>query len=232
MKNPTEHRCPAPDQLGRFAELPEGDGIRAEYDACPRCSSVLAAYRSFLEAGAGVSLPAGTSRRLDAWRRDHIGPAAGREAPVRAARPPRASWSWRPLWQPALAFAGLALIAAGWFVSPIGPRGDAPGAVRGEVMPEEPAQRSERFTDGGVRFEWTVVPEATRYVVELHSASLTRLASYEAGDATSLIVAADSLPAAARGGGTLFRVVAYAGADRIESSPARELAPASASGSR
>ena len=39
--------CPAVEELARMAELPGGDAGRQHLDACPKCRSTLASYRSF-----------------------------------------------------------------------------------------------------------------------------------------------------------------------------------------
>jgi len=160
------------------------------------------AYEEFVNPGPlppGANLPDAEARLLTALERELGIPLAAPplKAPVR--RPSR--------FKPLLAFAAVALAAAGlaWSWGAFERR---PDVLRGATAPPGAwvaSLQSTRLTNGNARLAWTAEPRATRYEVTILDADLHEVRHLDT-PATSVVVAP---------GGALWRVTAFSARDEI-----------------
>jgi hypothetical protein len=125
-----------------------------------------------------------------------------------------------PLWQPALAFAAIAVasvVLVARLLSP-GPAGE--GVMRDATVPvaapalEEPVN----LADGAVKLSWTRHPDADAYRVRLLGPDLAELGQWEARDTALAIAAADLPQGIAPGSVVGWRVSALRGGGEIAAS--------------
>ncbi len=208
--------CIPADEIAAVLALAESDPRRAHLASCPRCRALADAYRAFLAPG---DVPAAAradeaDARLSAWREQWLGgsaataPAARREEPARSWWAALSAAALRPAW----AFAALVVVAGAVLVIARRPAEGPQVVLRGGAPSDFVAAPAQWQPDGAVRLTWSRAPEAARYEVRLFSTALEPLATLAAGLDTTRLLAADSLPAAVRGGGAvLWRVAAVRG---------------------
>ena len=222
-------KCFEPEELGQILALPEKDPRARHLRECPRCRSLVRAYREFAAPTEGV--PAGAD--LVAARATLMEKV---EAEIHARRPrPTTSRGENPmmsLWrkltsQPALAGAVVVLVVIGtlWFARPTD-NGTAP-VLRGR---EDPAVKNfgtleaRRAADGARILSWQTVPEADSYEVTFFTAGLEEI-GHESVAGPSLTLTRERMEAWAAGGDViLWRVTALRGGDPVGSSPVSTLA--------
>jgi hypothetical protein len=168
--------CIPLEALGTLDALPPDHPMRRHAATCPRCSSLLFAYESFVRADAvqGADAPE-AERRLDAFITRRVQGGEPEPAPVaRAPKRGRGRWFELPAFRFAAAAVALVLIATvvarwqPWAPERIVYRGEGDAAI--EV---EPAQL---LADGAFELRWTAVPGADSYRVTILGADLSELA--------------------------------------------------------
>lgn len=220
----TETRCIPVEEIHRALELPDSDPRRAHVRECPRCRALADEFRAFTEASvAGVEewrLAAAESSLAAALERELAGlPGGAAESePVaarRAAPAPPAPW-WQslfaPAWKPALAIAGVIVVAAFALWPRLDERPGEPALRGGEASTV--ALVAATRNANGIEARWQPIAGVDAYEVRLLSPELEELARFEAAG-TSLALASDRLPPAARAGTVLLRVVALRDGDEV-----------------
>lgn len=221
-----------PEHLGAFEGLPTDDPrVR---NLGPRARAQLRAYRDFVapgEAPEGVRVADAEARLGETIERE-LGIILGgesedaaRAAPQPQGGPRRAggflsAW-FAPRSRVAFAVAALVVVAGGaWIVTSMR-QGTEPPLMRGGVPAgrEGPLQAivsPTQVPDGGVRLEWSPLPEADGYRVVFLSADLAEVARVAEVHETHLDLRPGALPIGlASGARLLWRVVAMRGADEL-----------------
>jgi hypothetical protein len=183
--------CIDVDDIAAVLSLPPDDPVRIHVDACPRCRSLAASYRSFMEAEpvTGADLEKARSM-LDARIRADAARWKPAQAPARAFR-------WRSLLRPAplLAAAGVLLIAAALFWTTSRP--PETGSLRqsgatAQAFALHPAQLA---TDGSLELGWTPMAGADAYQVRLYGPDFSEIYRSANTTATSMTVNPDRFAA-------------------------------------
>ncbi len=221
MRN--EDRCLTPDELDAMAQWPASDRRLAHVRSCPRCRALSEAHRLF-HAPTPEELEAPHVEAADAALSAHLERITRLPAPS-----PNVSadpW-WRvlfaPALRPALAFAAITIVVgAAVFVPRLRTHSSAPvlrgGSHVGLVL-QAPAIRA----DGALTLRWQAVPEATHYCVVFYSTSLEELGRSADLTGTEVVLTRAQLPAAARTGDLLIRMVAMQGGDELSRSQTESL---------
>lgn len=228
--------CLKLDELAGIADLPGDDPRRLHLEGCPRCTSLVAAYRDFM---AATTTPAGADPR-DAEARlaerlarewgasagdGNAGASAHEALPGDRGgglRRRLEAWWSLPALRPALAVAVIAIVAGGVFLVPAlrsrlvetpvlrGGRPDSLEAAVGfEVDPPRPGP-------AGTELSWGATAGAQRYQVILYSTDLVELSRLEPVAGTRLLLRRADLPAhVAPGTSLLWRVTALRGNEEV-----------------
>ena len=208
-------------RLLELAALPADDPRRREAERDPRVRAWLLEHAAFV---AGEPLDADTTARVDRAAGEALARARADVArePARVIALPRAAVTRRGLPRWALAAAALAVVAGALVVLP------RPGARRepayrspggGAASAAIATQPATRSADGGWVFRWTRHPGAETHRVEILQ-GLTAVATFDAGTADSLVLAADALPA---GEALAWRVLALRDGETLATSAPRTL---------
>ena len=237
-----------PEQLAELLDLPEDDPRRRAAEADPRVQARLRAYREFVSP---VDMPEGAQLKT---AEDHLGRMLERElgvtlapepgavgtppvpgpsrgvAPRSTARPRSGWWAllFQPSLRPALALAGLVVVAGGaWLVATMR---EPESPVMRDATPSLPdggfagVAEPERLSDGALRLSWSAEPEADAYAVVFLSPDLTEIARVADVRDTHLDLRTHELPAGLVPGRlVLWRVLALRGPDEIASTSALPL---------
>jgi hypothetical protein len=210
------HACPPIEGLLDLEALPAGHPWRRHLDACPRCRTLAAEYRAFLQAGpvpAGAD-PASAELDLSAFVHREIVAPASSDPLVAPARPegrepgfPIRFHAFGRWLRPALLAAAAVLMAVSIqqgihaFRDSAGQAGRS-GVYRGSrsLDGSAPGRASDRSTarsftalaealDGGpIRFSWTALSGADAYEVVLYSDDLDEVRSVPAGTSLFLVL--------------------------------------------
>lgn len=228
----TAMRCLPIEEIHRALELPAGDPRLAHIRECPRCRALADQFRAFVEAraeGIPESRLAEAGARLRTAMDQEIAASALRtastergEARAAASPPPRregtGSWwnTWlTPAWKPALAFAALAVFAAGTVMWSGNATRTGESALRGAPGASGLALLGAERTAQGVSLRWEPWNGADGYEVRLYTDRLDEIGRIPCADA-SLVLTADQLPQGrALPERLLVRVVALNGGDEI-----------------
>jgi len=230
-------RCFAIEELDELLELPDGDSRLAHLDECPRCSTLLACYREFLDPHRAPA-----AEKAQAFREQFAAaleqadwnavagcprPAERRQSGAEGALARLGRLLTLPALRPVYAVAATVLLVVVMrpvWSPPGGPdradravlRGAAPTA--GAFVTAAP----EIAGDGSLRLVWQPRTGADGYVVVFTAEDLSEVARLSAGAEPFLVIGADSLRALA-GGRTklIWRVTALKGGDAIEVSNTR-----------
>jgi len=157
-----ETRCIDPEGIAAVLELPADHPQRVHAETCPRCRSLVASYRSFIDAEPAEGSDLERARPLLDAR---IRADAARWRPAQAAS---RSFSWRRFFRPVpLVAAALVVIAAGalWMS-----RQPEQSSVRESTSPQHafalsPAQVA---ADGSVHLRWSPMTGADQYQVRIY----------------------------------------------------------------
>ena len=222
-------RCIEPEALDEVLASRADDPRRLHLASCPRCAALAGNYELFLAPPDEHPAQAREAEAaLTAFRESLLGPVLPAVPPALATGVPKRepkSW-WRVLFAPAVrpawAFAALAIIAGGWYVSAHHDRAVEPGGIqmRGALHAELALSAPAFAPDGSVTLAWQAHPEADGYEVRIYSTSLTELARLPEVTSPMLRIPADRLPAAPTPGDVLlYRVAAIHGGDVVGLSP-------------
>lgn len=221
MRN--EDRCLAPDELDAWAAWPASDRRLAHVRGCPRCRALIETHRLF-HSPTPEELAAPHVEAADSALSAHL-ERITRPDPVRPAAT-TAPW-WRvwfaPALRPALALAAVTLVLG---VVVFGPRLLTPrtapvlrGGAPTELVLEAPTVRA----DGAIVLRWQAVPGASHYRAIYYSTALDELGRSAELTGTDVTLSPAQLPASARKGDLLIRIVAMQGEDELAHSPAESL---------
>ncbi|MBN1884347.1 MAG: hypothetical protein JW876_02325 [Candidatus Krumholzibacteriota bacterium] len=215
-------KCIDPESIEEVLALPPDSPRRRHLEECPRCSSMLLLYRSFMagEAAAG-SDPIDADARLEAFMRDAT--AAGTDPGGREQRSRPARLAGILVSRPVLATAASVLIVAAvlWW----SPWTDRAPVLRGEGE-APPASRPvsllapRTVDDGAVMLSWRSLDGADAYLVRVRNADLEEIAGFGPSPDTVLVLQRSMLPAGTAA--TVFwRVIALTRGDETgRSAPA------------
>lgn len=197
--------CLAADQVEQALALAPEHPVSRHVRECPRCSALVLEYRDFL---AATHEPAGAdttdaSRRLSGAIADLVSGVPATRSVVAAPSPSLAQrlaqWWSGPARGPALAVAGLAIVAAGWFAT----RGPAPGGdtLRGPGDAARPMLELRAMVAGSdaLVLGWASVAGADLYAVTLLDATLEPRAELPLTADTAISLARAQWPAVAPG---------------------------------
>ncbi len=222
----TDHRndCPPVEELALIHELAKNDPRREHLSACPRCRARLATYQEFLSTPpvATAAQRSDALARLDAaLEREIFGEGADAEEAERP-RPGRVVRLDVRVLRAAIAVAALLILLA------------ALDSVRDRTSLQKIVLRSEggdararglvlatpQFApDGALHLAWSVLEGADAYRVEILSAALDPLASFEAGGELSLALGPDRLQGILPGPGAyVWSVTALQNGDVLQRS--------------
>jgi len=218
-----EDGCLAPDELDAMAKWPASDRRIVHARNCPRCRALIEAHRLF-HAPTPEELGAPHVEAADAALSAHLERIMQPAAPSPSTG--NDSW-WRllfaPAMRPALAFAAITIVVgATVFVPRMLTRTSAPvlrGGSHAELVLQAPAIRA----DGALALRWQSVPQATHYRAVFYSTSLEELGHSGDLTGTQVVLMRTQLPAAARTGDLLIRIVAMRGGDELARSQAESL---------
>ena len=207
--------CIDVEDIGAVLALPPDDPVRLHVEACPRCKSLVASYRSFVD---GKSTEGADLERVRGMLDARIRADASRWKPAK--EPARANW-WQALLRPApLIAAGLIVIAAAVFWSKS--REPETSSLR-ESTPQvesfalEPAKIA---ADGSLELNWSPMSGADQYQVRLYGPDFSEIFRSANTATTSLSINPDRF--AAKLPPTLdltWRVYALSQGDVIATSP-------------
>lgn len=181
-------KCIEAEEAGTVLELPVDDPARAHAETCPRCRSLLASYRAFVEA----ALAEGSDlERVRGMLDARIRADASRWKPARA--PARASW-WQVLVRPVpILAAALVVTAAVVFWSTHRPEESSlrEGTKESPAFALNPAQVA---PDGSIHLSWSAMAGADQYQVRLYGPDFSEIYRSANTSSTSLSVDRSSLP--------------------------------------
>ncbi len=211
------HDCVDAAHIAEIIDLPADDPMRRHADTCPRCRTVLASYRAFMQAevdpDAGIDSARAT---LDTWIDSRPVPRGPAPESMPARGVPFIRRFLRPV--PVLAtVAALVLVAV--FLRPSPERETS--ALRGvaDSTPSSIALQPATFrADGSIVLAWNAVAGADHYEVRIYGPDLTDV--FRAGtEGTTIVVARAALPADLPAHYDLtWRVVAMKNGDAIDTS--------------
>ncbi len=214
-------------------ELPPNHPQRLHLEECPRCASLLASLKTFLDISivpAGADLE-NADRRLSEAVEKRIVRARRVRADRPALREPRPSavvldYFRRRLLRPIMAVAVIAIVWVGVRMAVQTPHVPSrPRTLRGETAPaeQEPVLDGPRFlAGGGLHLSWRSVERAQTYRVVFYRADMSEVASWETGpDSHLLLDAATIEPLAEKREPLFWGVTALRGPDEISRSPIR-----------
>jgi hypothetical protein len=207
-------RCIEPESIEKVLRLPHDSPRRRHLEECPRCSSILLLYRSFMAGEeAPGSNPIDADVRLEAFMRDAI--ASGTATGVKKDRSRMSRFAGTFSSRPALAAAASVLIIAAvlWW-SPWS--GQAPVLRGGGDAPPAPRPVSllapKTMDDGAVVLSWLSLEGADAYIVRIRNSDLDEIASFGPAPDTVLVLKKSMLPEETEA--TVFwRVIALAKGD-------------------
>ena len=220
----TAQRCIPVEEIYRTLDLPEQDPRRIHLHECPRCGALADQFRAFVEASAqGVDesqLAAAEASLKAALERELAAPAqSGWQEKESAARRtvlegPKANWwdaFFAPAWKPALAIAGVIVVAAIVVWPRLDERPGEPvlrGAPPAHALTVAVAARTPR----GLEVRWQPMSGATSYQVRMYSTALEEIGRVETAE-TAITIAPEKIPPA--NGALLVRVAAIADGDEL-----------------
>lgn len=189
--------CVSVERIAEVLELPADDALRVHVEGCPRCSSLLASYLSFIEAvPAADANPAEADARLMEFLHDRIG-AVAPASPSTDPAPDgngflarvRAWVNTRPAW----VAAALALLVAAvlwwqpWDV-------EQPELRSVSSLPLLKMDPPKILSDGAVRLGWEGEEDATQYRIILYDKELKEIVRLDSGQETTIDLIRDKLP--------------------------------------
>lgn len=184
-----EVRCIEAEQIGDVLEFPDDHPVRRHADTCPRCRSLVASYRSFMDAGPVEGSDVGRAR--DALDK-RIRAAASHWKPAMA---PGRSFRWQALLRPApLLAAGLVVVAAAVFWTSRGPE---EGSLR-DSAPEVQSfalNAAEVLPNGSIHLSWSARTGADQYHVRIYGPDFSEVYRSASTADTSLDIDRSALPA-------------------------------------
>lgn len=227
------HRCQSAEALAELLALPAADQRRAEAEACPRCSALLAALRAFHEGD--PSVPAAEADEADrvlaallaaqgtvSARRD------GRRATIARKVPERWTPRHRRLLAAVSALAAVVVVA--FLARDAGDPGSVGARLRGGAGPAANGARAaialatpSAAPGGGLMLGWTPIAGADRYVVELFTAVLDTVAVLGPVSAERVEIPAELVTGPHAPGELLVKVRALANGRQLAASPLRRL---------
>jgi hypothetical protein len=186
-----EEHCVDLEKIEEVLALPADHPERRHAETCPRCTSLVASYRSFVDAVADADADIDWARSvLDARIRD----GARRWSP-RPGTPSlrRSMWSVfrRPAFVVALATLVIGVVAVWTLRSPERETFRGNRTESAEVVLHPPVVT----TPGAIKLSWDVVPGADRYQVRIYGPDMSEIYRPAAGPETSLTLSRSALPA-------------------------------------
>jgi hypothetical protein len=192
------NECVNIDRIAEVLDLSPDDPVRRHVERCPRCSSLLASYRAFIqaEAPAGADLARAEARLMD-FLHERIGDVE--PAPPSAEKTPgdegffarlKGAFVLRPAW----VAAALVVVAAAvlWWRPWVG----EPPALRSTADSSQlEMQPPESLSGGAVRLSWQAAEGADQYRIVVYDQNLEVLARLDAGSATTYDLSRAVLPA-------------------------------------
>ncbi len=213
--------CLAADRLHELPSLPPEHPMMQHVRQCPRCSAMLLEYNDFL---AATDVPAGADlvaaeHRLKGAVAEILAPEADARTHPRATESlgkRLATWWAGPARAPALAFATLAVVAAGvWSVRSPAPD---PDALRGGVHHPSLEWRAVAIGSEALALHWSSEPTATLYAVTILGPALETRFELPLTAGTSATLARSAWPAFATGETLFVRVEALRDGDVLSTS--------------
>lgn len=184
-----EVRCIEAEQIGNVLEFPDDHPVRMHAETCPRCRSLVASYRSFMDAGPVEGADIGRARDMLDKR---IRAGASRWKPAMA--PGRSFW-WQALLRPApLLAGGLVVVAAAVFWTSRGPeeaslRDSAPETRAFSLDP------AEILPNGSIHLSWSAMTGADQYHVRIYGPDFSEVYHSANTSDRSLEIDRSALPA-------------------------------------
>lgn len=220
-----------PEKLAELLDLPDDDPRRRAAESEPRLQAQIRAYHEFVrptDVPEGAHVKAAENHLARILERElgvPIEPAAGVGADIATPKPrsrlPSGFWAaiFQPSLRPALALAGLVVLAGGaWLYTstrhpePPVMRDATPAPGSGFAGHAQP----ERLGEGALRLSWTAEPEADAYAVVFLSPDLTEIARVGEVRDTHLDLRTHELPVGlVPGRRVLWRVHALHSTDEI-----------------
>jgi hypothetical protein len=216
-------RCIEPSALEEVLAAGPSDPRRLHVVACPRCRALAESFALFLTPPDDD--PATTAKAdalLTAFRERLLDSSAAPSAGIGRDGGPKAWWQalFAPSLRPAWAFAVVAIVAAGWYLTTQRDGVTDAGRIhlRGARLVALELTPPVFAGDGSVTLAWQPSPEADSYQVRFFSTSLAELSRLPSVSTPTARVAPGGLPGAA-GETVLYRVAALRGGDVMAMSP-------------